>query len=339
MNDNNTTLEKVVGTFNVAEGAGGILNAEQSDRFIDYMWDESTLMKEVRMVRMTADTVDIDKTGVGRRLARKATEGVDTGENAKVNFSKISITTTKIRLDWELSTEALEDNIEGMGLADHVAYLMATQFGNDLEDLAINGDTASPNELLKSFDGFRKISKNGAGTSWVAAPTPANGLELQVFNKAIQTLPRKYLARKAQLRFYTSARLVQDFLVSTGLQGRQTQIGDEIIYDAAGRSVQGSGGLINLRPYGIPVVEVPLMSEGFALNLDDGDANPSPSYGYVELTAPTNRIVGIKREIKISREYKTKKDTWEFTAFVRIGVQMDNLENFVGVYNVKALES
>jgi hypothetical protein len=339
MSDNMTTLEKVVSTTNVGSGGGGILNAEQSDRFIDYMWDESTLMKEVRMVRMVSDTVEIDKTGVGRRLARKATEGVDTGENAAVTFTKISITTTKIRLDWELTTEALEDNIEGMGLADHVAYLMATQFGNDLEDLAINGDTTSADGLLKSFDGFRKISKNGAGSTWVAAETPTDGLTLGVFNKAIQSLPRKYLARKSSLRFYTSARLVQDFLVSNGLQGRQTPIGDEIIYDSAGRAVQGAGGLLNLRPYGIPVVEVPLMGDGFATNGNDGDVNGSPSFGYVELTAPTNRIVGIKREVKITREYVAKKDTWEFTAFVRIGVQMDNLENYVGVYDVQALES
>ena len=70
-----TTLEKVVDTVNVGEASGGILNPEQSDRFIDYMWDESTLMNEVRMIRMTADTVDIDKANVGRRIARKATEG------------------------------------------------------------------------------------------------------------------------------------------------------------------------------------------------------------------------------------------------------------------------
>lgn len=329
-----TLLKNLVDTTNVGEAAGGILNAEQSDRFIDYMWDETALMREVRMIRMRADTVEIDKANVGRRLARKATEGVDTGENADVVFTKVSVTTTKIRLDWELSNEALEDNIEGMGLADHVAYLMATQFGNDLEDLAINGDTASADPLLKSFDGFRKISK--ARGAWLPATTPANGLELPVFNKALKNIPRKYLARKKDLRFYTSAGLIQDLLASGGLQGRETAIGDEVIYDQAGRSVFGAGGEINLRPYGVPIREIPLMSEGFAVDGDDGDANPTPSHGYVELTFPDNRIVGIKREVKILRRYDHKKDTWEFTAYVRVGVQLDNEEAFVGIHDVQS---
>lgn len=334
-----TLLKKVVDTVNVGEANGGILNPEQSDRFIDYMWDESALMREVREIRMRADTVDIDKANVGRRLARKATEGVDTGENAQVTFSKVSVTTTKIRLDWELTHEALEDNIEGMGLADHVAQMMATQFGNDLEDLAINGDTTSSDPLLKSFDGYRKISK-GRGY-WVQAPTTATagGLDLPTFNKALKTLPRKWLARKSDLRFYTSAGLVQDFLTSTGLQGRETAIGDEIIYDSQGRMVSGSGGELNLRPYGVPVRELPLQSEQFAANGDDPDAAPSPSYGYVELTFPNNRILGIKREVKVLREYVAKKDTWEFTAYVRVGVQLDNEDAYVGVYDVLAKDT
>ncbi len=37
-------------------------------------------------------------------------------------------------MDWELSTESLEDNIEGADLEDHIARLMATQAGNDIEE-------------------------------------------------------------------------------------------------------------------------------------------------------------------------------------------------------------
>lgn len=330
----NDTLQKVVDTTNVASGGGGLLNADQANQFIDYMWDESALMREVREVRMSSDTLDLDKIHVGRRIARKATEGVDTGENAGVSFEKISVTTTKIRLDWELTQESLEDNIEGSALSDHVAQLMATQFGNDLEDLAINGDTDHSNALLKAFDGYRKIGK--ARGHWIAATTPADGLRLSVFNQAIKELPRKWLARKGNLRFYTSAGLVQDFLTSSDIQGRETQIGDEIIYNSGRRLVDGAGGELNLRPYGVPVRELPLQSEGFAQGGDDPDANPSPSYGYVELTFPKNRVLGIKREVKVYRKFAEKKDTWEFTAFVRLGVQLDNEDAYVGVYDVQA---
>ncbi len=94
---------------------------------------------------------------VGEKLMTLATEGDDTGSNAAVTFSKISITTKKLRLNWELSTESLEDNIEGPDLEDHIARLMATQAGNDIEDVILNGNTAlSSDNLYKSFDGIVK---------------------------------------------------------------------------------------------------------------------------------------------------------------------------------------
>ena len=94
-------------------GNGGLLNAEQSARFLDYMFDATVIGKVARTVRMRADTTEIDRMSVGEKLMRLATEADDTGVNAPVTFSKISLSTKKLRLNWELSTESLEDNIEG----------------------------------------------------------------------------------------------------------------------------------------------------------------------------------------------------------------------------------
>jgi len=143
-------LEKVIVSTEIGNPAGsGLLLPEQADTFIDYMWDATVLGSQVRSIRMRSTEMEIDKIGVGKRLLRGAVEATDTGENAGVFFSKISLTTKKLRLDWELSTESLEDNLEGEALEDHIARLMATQAGNDLEDLAINGDTGSSDPLLK----------------------------------------------------------------------------------------------------------------------------------------------------------------------------------------------
>jgi len=79
---------------------------------------------------MKAVEEEIDTIAVGSRLVRGATEAVDTGANAVPTFGKLSITTKKYRLDWELSSESLEDNIEGDALEDHIARLMATTLGN-----------------------------------------------------------------------------------------------------------------------------------------------------------------------------------------------------------------
>lgn len=328
-------LEKVVTTTAVGAAGGGILNPEQSSRFIDYMWDATTLAKEGRLVRMKSPTVDIDKISVGSRLARLATEATDDGVNAEPSFGKVSLTTKKLRLDFELSSESLEDNIEGRSLEDHIASLMATQFGNDVEDLAINGDTTlSGDPLLKSFDGFRKLVLAGGrvvsgGGATLSGNTSVDGKA--VFDKAIKALPRKYFQRRNQLRFYTGSNLQQNYLY--GLTNIATSP-----YDIAGSILQGNpvapnGPAGNITPlaFGIPVKEVPLFSE----TLTGTYSGASGNHGYVELTFPQNRIWGIKRDVTVYRKFHEKKDAIEYTVFVRTGVQVENLDAFVHTKDVK----
>lgn len=115
----NEILEKVIQTSDVSGGGGGLLTKDQANRFIDYMWDQTVIAQDARTVRMNSNTLDIDKVSVGAKLLRVATEATDDGVNASATFTKVSLTTTKFRLDWELSTESLEDNIEGTDLEDH----------------------------------------------------------------------------------------------------------------------------------------------------------------------------------------------------------------------------
>ena len=109
----NELLQKVIDTTEVGAGGGGLLNADQSNRFIDYMFDATILTRTARTIRMRADTTEIDKVGVGERLMVLATEGSNAGQTDRgATFTKVSLTTKKLRLDWELSSEPLEDNIE-----------------------------------------------------------------------------------------------------------------------------------------------------------------------------------------------------------------------------------
>jgi hypothetical protein len=45
--------------------------------------------------------------------------------------------------------------------------------------------------------------------------------------------------------------------------------------------------------------------------------------GFVDLTFPSNRIWGFQRDITVNREYVAKKDTIEYTVFVRFGIQWE----------------
>lgn len=326
----NELLEKVIRTTEVGSGGGGLLNAEQADRFIDYMWDATVLGSQVRTIRMRATEQDIDKIGVGERLMRVATEAVDDGVNAGAVFTKISLTTKKLRLDWELSTESLEDNIEGDALEDHIARLMATQAGNDIEDVAINGNTALTSDpLMKAFDGWRKLAVAG-GHVVDHAGQPLNRAAA---NKALKAMPRKYMQRRNGLKFFTGSNLIQDYLygltqTASGLISLE-QVAQNVTQN--GVRTEGPAGFTSQAIFGVPVQEVPLFLETV-----DGDySGATGDHGDLWLTFPQNMLWGVKREIQVYREFKPKKDTIEYTMYCRVGTQIENADAFVVVKNVK----
>lgn len=329
LGDNNELLQKVVDTTLIGSGGGGTLNPEQADRFIDYMVDQSVLVKEVRFIRMNAPTREIDKIAIGTRKVRKATENVDDHVDADPSFSKITLQTVKLRLDWSLTTESLEDNLEGAALEDHIARLMSGQFANDLEDLYISGDVTNTGDpLLKALDGWYKRALNGAHVVSAPALTDvSHRLDKATFNTAIKAMPKKYMQQRSQLRFYTGTSPLQDWL--NALTDRSTPLGDSVIFGSPTNS-QG-GGVTNLRPFGIPVIEVPLYDETLAGTYSGQTGN----HTFMDLTFPQNRIVGVQREVKVYREFKPKKDAIEYTVFVRVCNAVENLDAWVFVKDIR----
>lgn len=334
----NEMLEKVIKTTDIGAGVG-LLNPEQADTFIDYMWDTTVLADQVRVVPMKSDTIEIEKVGVGKRLLRVATEAVDDGAAAGATFSKISLTTTKFRLDFELSTESLEDNIEQGALEDHIARLMARAAGNDLEDLAVNADSAlTTDPLLKGFDGWSKRARAGGHVIDHAGA----GLNRAAFNKALKAMPRNFMQRRADLKFFVGSNLIQDYLYSlTDLATTPEVIAASMIRSGPVRT-EGAAGFVTTYAFGIPVQEVPAFSE-----TRDGDYDSDPGtsgtqlpantidHGDMWLTFPKNLLWGIKREIRVFREYKPKKDTIEYTMMCRVGTQIEEVDAFVVVKNIR----
>jgi hypothetical protein len=313
-----------------SEGEGGLLNPEQSARFLDYMFDATVIGKVARTVRMRADTTEIDRMSVGEKLMVLATEADQTGGNSAVSFSKISLTTKKLRLDWELSTESLEDNIEGPDLEDHIARMMATQAGNDIEDVILNGNTAlSSDNLYKAFDGVVKKAK----TYGHVVDHGGAAITRAAFNSALKSLPRKYKQRRADLRFLVGSNLIQDFLYANSIGTNQTipqDIASSIIRGDV-QPVSGPAGYVAPYAFGIPIVEVPLLNEA-----QDGDySGETGNHGDIHLTFPNNVVVGIKRDVTVYRFFWPRKDSIEYTMYTRVGVQIEQADAWVVVKNVK----
>lgn len=344
----NELLEKVISTTSIgadSTNGGGFLSPQQSGRFIDYMWDSTVLGSQVRTIRMRANEVELDRMAIGERLVRVATEAVDDGVNAAVAFTKVSLGTTKLRLDWELSSEALEDGLEGDALEDHIARLMAAQAANDLEDLAINGDTVghTNDALLKAFDGWRKRLFYGGHVIDASSITLPDGsadstLHRGTFNAALRAMPRKYMQRRGGLRFFTATGLLQDFMYSAQI----VEPNDTRRF--GGASLQGSDGGANdnpgpdagwspAAPYGVRAVEVPLFPE-YDVTVGGSGAGSTGKGSDLWLVDPQNLLWGVKREIQVFREFKPKKDTVEYTLYTRVGANVENPAASVVVKNV-----
>lgn len=322
-------LEKVISTSTIGTqpSGGGLLAPDQSTRFIDYMWDATTLGSQVRKVRMRANEMELDRMAVGERVVRLATEAVDDAVNVKVAFAKVSLTTQKLRLDWELSSESLEDNLEGEAFEEHVARLLSAQAANDIEDLAINGDVNNTNDaLFKSFDGWRKRLYAGANV------VDANGaiLDRGIFHRGLRAMPRKFMNRRGALKWFTSAGLLQDYVYTDQFvtaEGNLLPAGTNP--DSADATPGFSPGWSPTSPFGIRAQEVPLFPE-YDYNPGGGAKTSSD----VWLVDPNNLIWGVKREIKVYRQFVPRKDTIEYTMFTRVGTSIENPNAAVLIKNV-----
>lgn len=337
---NDDTLEKLVSTSSIGGGpGGGYLSIDQADVFIDHIFKAAVLWNEARTFKMNAPYAEWPTVRVGARIVRGATEGVDTGQNANASFTKVSITVKKLRLDWEVSTESLEDNIEGQNLDQHLLTLFTSQLGNDLEELSVHGDEDSTDPLLKVMDGWHKqaLAKGHVRVADTSDPN-STGENLQLsrthFNQAFRAMPRKYRAHKEDLRFYASDAAISEYLFSRstmGLYPNETIVSNEL---SQFPSTSGAAGWSTLRPFGVQLREVPVFDSNFNESNAGTGAGPIDSSTFLEFTAPKNRLIGIQRNIQIMKQYSQKKDTFEYTCYVRFGLGVQDWDNYVTITGI-----
>ena len=309
-------------TGNLSYPGAGILRPEQANRFIDYIWDATTLAKDGRRVTMRANTMELEKVNVGQRVIRAANQGDATFQNAGATFTKVELNTKKLRLDWEVSAEALEDNIEGAALEDHLVRLMTNSFGNDIEDLAINGTGYSGDgAFLGIMNGFVNRTKTDGFAHQVTvaakSATTVNEQGASITNgganwttkelqSMITAIPRRYRALQTGLKFYAGTDVFANIVRNNGTIFNAIGSVEDTRGSYFGGAAQTFGGARQTRVLGVDVLEVPYYPADF-----------------VDLTFPANRIWGFQRDITVNRLYIAKKDTVEYTVFVRFGINWE----------------
>ena len=277
------------GTTMTGAGKGGMLSPEQAKKFISYMVDNTEFLKDIRLEQMAAPEKQLDFLLIGSRLVRKATEASSPTELAGANITRKSLVSTKVRLAADITAEFLEDNIEGESASDRIARELAQQFGNDLADLMINGDTAATGTdatFLTIGDGIIKQAKASSSThKFKLASTDYKGV---VFPGMLKLMPNQFKRDRANMRFYCSSSVADSYI--TSLADRVSELGDRILT---------TGSLVKY--LGIQVYPVEYMPDDVII-----------------LTQRLNLVTGVQRAMKVYSQFNQRKDLTEYTMYMRL---------------------
>jgi hypothetical protein len=122
-------------------------------------------------------------------------------------------------------------------------------------------------------------------------------------------MPRRYRAITNGLKFYAGTDTFANIVKNNGTYINNIGSTEATRGQYWSGESQTFGAARQTRVLGIPVLEVPYYP-----------------VGYVDLTFPQNRIWGFQRDITVNRFYVPKKDTVEYTVFVRFGIAWEELD-------------
>jgi len=274
-------LQKALETADLIAG-NGLLNPEQSDKFISYLQDMSVMAKDARQIPMKAKKREINKIGVGQRASVPAVEGQDPAIRQKPNFSEVELDTVERMTPFEITYDVFEDNIVGENLEDEIIQLFATQIATDHEELYIMGDKTATDTYLKLLDGWRKIAK----TQGHLYNHAGGGVSTDVLGVLLDALPEKYLRDYTDLRFYVSPKFEHAYKRLLGQ--RPTPAGDKFLLSEEQATYAG-----------IPIVRVPVIPSNLSEIIGGIDYN---KLTFVILTPMKNLITGIHRSMTLERD-------------------------------------
>jgi hypothetical protein len=200
--------------------------------------------------------------------------------------------------------------------------MFSKQIANNTEMAAIQGDDdlatgdtqSDSNNLLGVNDGFKKILQDNvpSGQQLDAAGKAASK---KLYYAMKRLIPTKY---RAALGDYV-------WIVSPGVKdkwgldwsGRETAEGDSVLKTG-----------LTTGPWGIPMLEVPLMPENLTYSSTVTDGTQ------IWLTPLQNLIYFIQRDITIEFDRFPRQDAWQITIHFRCDFQVENEDMVVVAKNL-----
>lgn len=297
---------------------GGMLNPEQTDRFLDFVYEEPTILRQTREVRMNAPTRKVNSMGFDKRILRAGRQvggELDSGGNDRYvrtddrsapTTRQVEMETSEVIAEIRLPYEVLEDNIEGGSFEAHVLKQIAVRTAIDLEELALWGRSTNVQDpFLALQDGYMHRTLRDGNV----LDNSGSGISPDLFANALLSMPQKYLRLLPQMRaFITHANRIR---YQQNVSKRQTGYGDSALQ-------QGD----------LPLYAQGLQLESAAMLAADEDGES----GLV--TFPQNLLYGVQRRITIETDRDIRSREVIIVLTARIAFQIDDIDATVRLANI-----
>lgn len=134
------------------------LNRELASEFVDFIKDESTLLKKANVVKMKKPIVEIGKMYAPGRFLKPGVAGVKLSQSdyQQFNGQLVTLTSQLVRGAFLVTDEELQDNAEGQGVGEHMMKLVAKKVSNETERAMLYGRkllSGTPLTIDQLFDG------------------------------------------------------------------------------------------------------------------------------------------------------------------------------------------
>ena len=175
--DNSTLLAKADLALADLTAGGGILQPAQAQKFMRLLIKQSVLLQQCTVVPMAAPKQQFSKLKFGSRILRPGQEAtaIPAAQRVKPDLSQVELDAKLFKGEVRLSDEVLEDSIERGELRQTLMEMMADAISRDMEEILVNGDTASADPFLATLDGVLKQATSNVVDA--AGPSPRTSLE------------------------------------------------------------------------------------------------------------------------------------------------------------------
>jgi len=194
MKTNGQIIKSATGTTNDSSA----LNFKQVEKFMDMAYDSTSFLKGIRHENRTSAQGTIDKIGVTGRNLRSKIEDTEATNTKKPTFPQVPYSVTPVVLPFEITEEFIRQTqrVRGQNAEEVILRHMTLNYGDNMQDLGFNGDTATLNtdpdyNFLKINDGWLKLAKTtGNYIDWATITAAEKTGILFELERAIPTRQR-----------------------------------------------------------------------------------------------------------------------------------------------------